>query len=208
MARRSVPTPHPPRAGGGRREVRSTGGTGSPELDYWIVVEAVLRRLARRVAGQDADDVIQRVAEQFFRDPALYMGDYTPERFASVSLRTRADDHRRSERIQRGEGARLRTDVATGLRQPARTVCALDALDPEADHFGHDEATEWRTVTTAELRDALRLVEPRVAQLLHLVAIEGYSVTEAATAVDLSRAYANRRLAAAKRLLAEVITAA
>lgn len=159
------------------------------------------------MAGQDADDVIQRVAEQFVQDPTGYMLDYTPEKFAHVALRSRAEDHRRSERIQRGEGARLHVG-ADGLRRPGHEVGSIDVLDPESDHLGADEGFEWGVVTNHELGDALRLLEPRIADLLILVAVQGFTVTEAAEQVELSRSYASRQLAAAKRLLAEVITAA
>lgn len=177
-------------------------------LTFWNRVEVILRRRGHSVAGQDADDVRQRVAAQFFADSTTIMARYTPERFANVALRSRADDHRRSERIQRGQGARLRVDATTGLISHGREVCALDAVDPDSDRLGTTDDLEFDVVTAAELRDALRLLDPTIARLLLLVAVDGWSVTDAAPMVGLSRAYANRRLSAAKAMLAEVITAA
>ena len=207
MEQLPVPTPHPPRADGGRRAVPTTGGIDPLAVEYWTRVAAVLRRQAVRVAGQDADDVIQRVALQFWCDPSKYMGDYEPEVFAAVALRSRAEDQRRSDRIERGEGARLVTDRHTGLRRSAREVCSYDAIDPEDEFLGADDAMEWRAMTADVLRDAMRLLEPKIADVLLLLA-DGYSVTEAAERVGLSRSYASRRVSAAKRLLAEVIVAA
>jgi len=177
-------------------------------MAFWNRVDTELHRRARRVAGQHAEDVRQRVAVQFFSDPYRIMATYTPERFANVALGCRAADHRRTERIQRGEGARQQFDEITGLARSAREVCGLEAVDHEGGRFGTDDDLEFRAVTAGELRDALRLLEPRIAELLWLVAVEGWTVTEAAGHIGLSRAYANRRLSAAKVLLAEVITAA
>lgn len=177
-------------------------------MSYWSRVDAVLRRRAHVLAGQHADDVHQRVALQFFTAPHEVMAAYTPEVFANVALSSRAADHRRTERIQRGEGARLHRDPGTGLAHPAREVCGLDVVDPDREHIGADDEFEFRLLQAAELRDALRLLDPKIALILYLVAVEGWTVTEAAEHVGLSRAYANRRLSAAKTLLAEMITAA
>lgn len=177
-------------------------------MAFWSRIDAVLRRRGRAVAGRDADDVTQRVAVQFFSDPWPIMSAYTPERFAHVALRSRADDHRRSERIQRGEGARLRIDPATGLARAAREVSALESVDPDADHLGIDTDIEFRIACRDELREAMRLLDPPIATVLWLVAVEGWSVTDAAEQVGLSRPYVSRRLSAARRALAEVITAA
>lgn len=207
MEQLPVPVTHPPRAGGGRRAVPPTGGIDPLAFEYWTRVEVALRTRSFRVAGQDADDVVQRVALQFWLNPARYMADYAPEKFAAVALRSRADDHRRADRIERGEGARLVTDPDDGLRRPARRVTSYDVIDPEGSFLALDDTLEWRAVTRDVLRDALRLVEPRIAEVLLLVA-DGHSVTEAADRVGLSRSYASRRLTATKRFLAEVITAA
>jgi len=191
----------------------ATGEFADPTQDpvvmaYWNRVDVVLRRRAQIVAGQHADDVRQRVAVQFFTAPYAVIATYTPETFANVALSSRASDHLRTERIQRGEGAHLRRDPVTGLTRTAREVCGLDAVDPDSDRVGFDEEFEFRLTQAAELRDALRLLDPKIALILYLVAVEGWTVGEAAAHVGLSRTYANRRLSAAKTLLAEVITAA
>ena len=195
MERPSDPTPHPP-------------VTDPQVLAYWTLVVVVLERRLSRLAGQDADDVHQRVALQFFTDPHAVMRAYTAERFANVAARSRADDHRRAERIQRGEGARLRIDPATGLARPGREVSALDSVDPEHDRLGIVDQFDERIVDNDRLRTALRVLDPRIARLLILVEVEGHTVTDAAPMVGFTRAYANRRLSAAKALLAELITAA
>lgn len=195
-------------------EARPTAdGLADPTQDpvvmaFWSTVDAVLRRRAQVVAGQHADDVRQRVAVQFFTAPYVVMASYTPEVFANVALVSRAADHRRTERIQRGEGARLQRDPVTGVAHSARQVCGLEAIDPESERIGIDDEFEFRLIQAAELRDALRILDPKIARILFLVAVEGWTVTEAADHVGLSRTYANRRLSAAKALLAEMITAA
>lgn len=194
--------PHPPAMPAG------SGFDDPAVLAYWTVVDPILVRTTRRLAGQDADDVYQRVAAQFFADPHRYMASYTPERFANVAAHSRADDHRRTERIQRCEGARLRIDAATGLARPAREVCALESLDPEHDHFGFDDDTFERILDNDRLRTAMQVLDPRIAKLLVLVEVDGYTVTEAAPLVGFTRSYASRTLTAAKRLLAELIIAA
>ena len=177
-------------------------------MRYWSSVQVVLKRRATLVAGRrHADDVQQRVALQFFTDPHAVMRKFTPERFANVALRTRADDHRRSERIQRGEGARQVLDES-GLRRSGREVVGLDAIDPDHDRLGVDHDTVDRIADGERLRVALQLLDPRIARALVLVEVHGHTVIEAAAMIGMSRAYVNRQLLAAKRLLAEVITAA
>lgn len=177
-------------------------------MAFWSTVDVVLRRRSNVVAGQHADDVRQRVAVQFFSAPYMVMASYTPEAFANVALSSRAADQRRTERIQRGEGARQQRDPVTGEVHSARQVCGLDALDPDSERIGDVDEFEFRLVQADELRNALRMLDPKIALVLYLVAVEGWTVTEAADHVGLSRAYANRRLSAAKRFLAEMITAA
>lgn len=177
-------------------------------MRYWSRVQAVLKRRAMRVAGRHhADDVQQRVALQFFTDPHAVMRKFTPERFANVALRTRADDHRRTERIQRGEGARMIIGD-DGLRRSGREVIGLEAIDPDHDRLGIEGDTVDRIVGNEQLRIALQLLDPRIARALVLVEVHGHTVIEAAAMIGMSRAYVNRQLSAAKRLLAEVITAA
>ena len=53
------------------------------------------------------------------------------------------------------------------------------------------------------LRDALRMLRPKDAQLLALVALEGYKINEAAMCLDLSPEAARARLHRARRRLQE-----
>ena len=53
------------------------------------------------------------------------------------------------------------------------------------------------------LRDALRMLRPKDAQLLALVALEGYKISEAAMCLDLSPEAARARLHRARRQLQE-----
>jgi RNA polymerase sigma factor (sigma-70 family) len=56
---------------------------------------------------------------------------------------------------------------------------------------------------TPVLRDAMRSLKPKDAQLLALIALEGYAVNEAATCLDLSPEAARARLHRARRRLQE-----
>ena len=95
-----------------------------------------------------------------------------------------------------------------GLRRSGREVIGLEAVDPDHDRLGIEGDTVDRVVGNEQLRIALQLLDPRIARALVLVEVHGHTVIEAAAMIGMSRAYVNRQLSAAKRLLAEVITAA
>jgi RNA polymerase sigma-70 factor (ECF subfamily) len=65
-------------------------------------------------------------------------------------------------------------------------------------------ATSGLGVTPA-LSDAMRTLRPKDAQLLVLVALEGYQVNEAANCLDLSPAAARARLHRARRRLQQLL---
>ena len=172
------------------------------------VVRTVQRLGARRHGVDAADDLTQLVAQQFWARRAEYMASYTPEAFAAVALRSRAAELRRTERIQRGEGARL-VEGTDGLRRPGREVVGLEAHLDAGGPAPHDDVDPAeRATTTAQVHDALELLDERSCRLVLLVDGLGLTVTEAAETVGLSRAYANRELTRIRSELREAVSAA
>jgi len=173
-----------------------------------IVVRTVQYLGAKRYGIDAADDLVQLVAAQLWPRRAEYMANYNPEAFAAVALRSRADERRRSERIQRAEGARLYED-ADGLKRPGREVVQLEAhvaaggaLPPT------DLDVASRATNVVLVRGALDQLPWRDRSLVLLVDGNGFTVAEAADRVGLSRAYANRELTRIRAVLRAAVSAA
>lgn len=152
----------------------------------------VVRRLVRTgVSPIDADDIAQDAVELFLVDPADVMARYPkPHIYASACAGSRAEDFRRRERSQRSEGARLVIDLS-GEQTVARPVDALANLLPSKAPkvSGGYEVVDLLT----DFRAAFARLDPCDRQLVRLVDFEGWSVTDAAAIVGLSRAHASRR---------------
>lgn len=182
---------------------------GDPDQEYLAVVVRTAQRIAARKYGiAAADDIVQAVAEQFWPRRASIMPRYSPETFAAVAVRSRAEELRRSERIQRAEGARL-IEGPDGLKRAGREVVQLEAhvdAGGALPHAAGDVAE--RAVDTVTAHQALDLLDERDRRLVLLVDGIGLTVAEAAEAVGLSRAYANRQLTRIRAELREAVSAA
>jgi DNA-directed RNA polymerase specialized sigma24 family protein len=113
-----------------------------------------------------------------------------PHIYAAACAGSRAEDWRRRERAQRSEGARLVVG-ADGLPAVARPVATLSTVLPShapTEHGGFD-AIDF----VEQLRGALQRMEPCDRDLIVHVELLGYSVTDAAVRIGLSRAHASRR---------------
>lgn len=182
---------------------------GDPDLVFLAdVVRTTQRLAARRYGIAAADDIVQAVAEQFWARRATIMRSYTPEKFAAVAVRSRAEELRRSERIQRAEGARL-FEAGDGLKRAGREVVQLEAhlaAGGALPHVGGDAAE--RAVERVTVTEALDELDERDRRLVLLVDGLGLTVAEAAEAVGLSRPYANRLLTRIRAELREAVGAA
>lgn len=99
----------------------------------------------------------------------------------------------------------LATTTNIGLntaRSRRRYQRFLERLPRNAEVADVAAGTRGLGVTPA-LRDAMRSLKPKDAQLLALVALEGYAVSEAAICLDLSPEAARARLHRARRRLQE-----
>jgi RNA polymerase sigma factor (sigma-70 family) len=173
-----------------------------------MVVRTVQHLAAKRYGIEAADELVQRVAEQFWVRRGELMANYAPEAFAAVALRSRAEELRRSERIQRGEGARLQ-EQADGLKKAGREVIQLEPYLESGGplpHAQHDVAA--RATDVVLVRNALQQLTPRDRSLVLLVDGHGWTVSEAAAEVGLSRPYANRELTRIRGFLREAVRAA
>ena len=173
-----------------------------------IVVRTVHRVGARRYGIEAAEEIAQLVAEQFWPRRAEYMATYEPETFAAAAMRSRANELRRRDRIERGQGARLVED-ADGLKRPGREVVSWEvhtAAGGAVPHGSTDVAGRATDVVTVNA--ALDELDERSRRLVLLVDGWGLTVTEAAEAAGLSRPYANRELTRIRSLLREAVSAA
>jgi RNA polymerase sigma factor (sigma-70 family) len=169
------------------------------------LVRAVRRHLARRrdVPPFDADDIAMDAAEQFLAAPAAVMTRYpSPHRYAAACVSSRTEDWRRRERAQRCEGARLVTgpDGAPAVARPVGTLSSLAPSQAPAVPGGFDTVER-----IAELRSALARLERTDRELVLQVDLLGYSVTDAAVRIGMSRAHASRRHSHALGLLATYV---
>lgn len=180
-----------------------------PDQAYLAVVVRTAQRIAARKYGiAAADDIVQAVAEQFWPRRASIMPRYSPETFAAVAVRSRAEELRRSERIQRAEGARL-VEGPDGLKRAGREVVQLEAHVEAGGALPHASGdVAGRAVDTVTAQEVLDLLDERDRRLLVLVDGLGLTVSEAAEEVGLSRAYANRQLTRIRAELREAVSAA
>lgn len=166
------------------------------------------RHMLRGLAGQGAFDVVDevvarerlKVIEHFAEVSQLW----TPARYARARLAgARAViDLVRVESAQRGQGA-----------HGTRTVLDLDATLPtehDAETTLHDligaDDTGYDTVEARLLlAGALLALTPRQREVAHLVDEIGYSVTEAAARLRITRETASRTLGEARRRLRDAL---
>jgi RNA polymerase sigma factor (sigma-70 family) len=115
------------------------------------------------------------------------------------------------QRVRLVEGSVLPWLLATttniGLnaaRSRRRYQRFLERLPRKAEEADVADSTRGLGITPV-LREAMRTLRPKDAQLLALVALEGYAVNEAAICLDLSPEAARARLHRARRRLQEVL---
>ena len=183
---------------------------------FGVRVFETARHLARgrfeRGNDAGADDIAMLVFLQFWSEPQRWMTTYSPEVFAAVALSNRAEDWRRAERIQRGEGAHL--TVRDGLRKARRDIGSLEAITEQlGDHVTGDHVTGEHDVADAaiariDVRNALGLLSWLRRVLVWKVDVEGYSVVDVAKALGLSRSYCQRELGTARQFIRDYVVAA
>lgn len=169
--------------------------------------QGLARGRYERGTDNGAHDMAMLVFLQFWSDPTRWMATYTPEVFAAVSLRKRAEDWRRSERIQRGQGARL--TERDGVRTAQRDVRSLDELTDRTGDIttnGHDFADS--VAAQVDVQDALSMLSTLQRELVWRVDVEGYTVVEVAEALGKNRSYCQRELGKARNFIREYVIAA
>lgn len=177
---------HPEKYRGGRHG-RGTDAQSRYVADTYR--ELVVRAPRMHGRHHDNDDVVQRCAERLLRHLDRYRAQYpSPAALAASLLRTGGEDHRRAERAQRGEGARVFVG-ADGLRSPGRLAVPLIGIDPAVAATDHD-----RVEDRVDLRRLLEQLPERIRALLWLVRVEGREVGEAASLLGWSRSHASRQL--------------
>jgi RNA polymerase sigma factor (sigma-70 family) len=157
------------------------------------VFRHVLRRLGRRpdVSPFDADDIAMEAVERFLVDATTVMARYPePHIYAAACVTSRTEDWRRKERAQRSEGARLvaGADGAPAIARPVATLSALLPGQAPAAAGGYDTVE-----LLADLRSALAGLDRTDRELVVHVDFLGYSVTDAALLIGVSRCQASRR---------------
>lgn len=173
----------------------------------FTTAQGLARGRYERGSDAGAHDMAMLVFLQFWSDPTRWMATYTPEMFAAVSLRKRAEDWRRSERIQRGQGARI--VERNGQRSAQREVGSLDEITDRIGDIttsGHDFADS--VAAQVDVRDALSMLSTLQRELVWRVDVEGYTVVETARDLDKSRAYCQRELGKAREFIREYVIAA
>ena len=173
----------------------------------YTTAQGLARGRYERGSDCGAHDMAMLVFLQFWSDPKRWMASYSPEVFAAVSLRNRAEDWRRTERIQRGQGAHL--VERDGQRVARREMGSLDELTDRIGDIttsGHDFADA--VVAQIDVRDALDMLSELQRTLVLSVDVEGYTVVEIAEALGKNRSYCQRELGKAREFIREYVIAA
>jgi RNA polymerase sigma factor (sigma-70 family) len=169
--------------------------------------QGLARGRYERGTDNGAHDMAMLVFLQFWSDPKRWMASYSPEVFAAVSLRNRAEDWRRTERIQRGQGAHL--VERDGQRVARRQMGSLDELTDRIGDIttnGHDFADA--VAAQVDVHDALSMLSALQRTLVWRVDVEGYTVVEAARDLGKNRSYCQRELGKARNFIREYVVAA
>jgi RNA polymerase sigma factor (sigma-70 family) len=159
----------------------------------YSTAQGLARARFERGTDTGAHDMAMLVFLQFWSDPKRWMASYSPEVFAAVSLRNRAEDWRRTERIQRGQGAHL--VERDGQRVARRQMGSLDELTDRTGDIttsGHDFADA--VAAQIDVQDALSMLSELQRELVWRVDVEGYTVVEIAEALGKNRSYCQREL--------------
>lgn len=176
--------------------------------------EQLTRRRDRSLIAVDNEDALQQCVLRLIEQIDVLAERYpTPTLLAAALWASAAPEFRRTERIQRAQGAQLVDSPSDSSKQPKRRVVSLSERDVATDPRRRGTAwfaTDETGYSTVELRyefiELLRLLPPRIRQLLWLVRVEGQDVTDAATALGWSRCHASRQLNKAEARLRRIAT--
>jgi DNA-directed RNA polymerase specialized sigma24 family protein len=164
----------------------------------------VLRR-SRRPRG-DHDDIVSVVVVEAWNLGSSLMDEYrVPEVYARVRTPHAAESFYRRERVQRGEGARLRRHI-DGTVAAGRTVISFEAAPVEsATTDDLEDRILDVAVARAEVGRVLRACAGQVrrADIETYVAVKAHEVpiVEVARRQGLARETVGRRVARVDRLL-------
>lgn len=183
---------------------------------YVLAVYARLRQHASRsqLTSADADDAVHRCIVRLLGNLTLLRVRYRAASSVADALWASGPaDHRRAERVQRGQGARL-IDGPDGSRVAQRQLVSMHTPHAEAaiaaesrrDGIGVD-AFE-RAEHLEQLEATIGNLPAMVRRLLWLVHVEGHSVTKAADIVWCSRGHASRLLSGVRSQLEHLVDAA
>lgn len=166
----------------------------SPNDEFVMLVNTALvwkLRASYRLSKHDAEDAAAAAIIRLVPKVATVISAYpSAQVYALAVARSAAEDFQRTQRAQRGEGARLVADRDDpGRLQTKRSVVALDdSVAGPADP--HD--VERDVTTSSTLQQLLSGLEPRERWLIWAVEIGGYTVTDAAAVLGISREQASR----------------
>ena len=175
-------------------------------LEVFAALQAIFRT-NRRGTPHHHHDCVQKAIYRVIANVERYQVSHPdPTHLARALATTATSDHFRDERIQNAQGARL-VETADG-----RKVAARDLIAFEPDWAGFNKAytgpylADFSISDVAERIDARREIGRRMADvselqrhMLILVDAQGYSVSEAAKSLKISREHASRTLAKARR---------
>jgi len=170
------------------------------------VFREVARIASRTRKAFDADDIAGEVALAVARHPSNIMGGYPdPVHYARQRARHAGISFDRSERVQRGEGARLVVG-SDGLQAPGRRYESADASD-RGELLAHaircgesiDATVAERLAAVVLLQEACEGLSPVELRELWLVDGYGYTVQEVAELCGQRRETVSRRLSATRR---------
>jgi RNA polymerase sigma factor (sigma-70 family) len=166
-----------------------------PHHRFLAITEASLVQQLQsrhRMTVDDAKDAAATAVVKLLPNVTRALESYpSAQVYAGAVARSTVEDFFRAQRAQRGEGARLVTDPRDATRQVTkRTVVALN---DEAVRHRDTLDLEAEVVEEGALEALLSGLAPFDRRLVRAIAVDGYTVSEVAYILGLTRETVSRR---------------
>ena len=173
----------------------SLTSSSHPHDDFVTAVQTTLvarLRASHRMTVDDAKDAAATAVVKLLPNVTRALESYpSAQVYAGAVARSAVEDFFRAQRAQRGEGARLVTDPRDATRQVTkRTVVALN---DEAARHRDTLDLEGDVVAQRAVEALLSGLAPFDRRLVRAIAVDGYTVSEVAYILGLTRETVSRR---------------
>lgn len=171
----------------------------TPFDDYLIEVQRHARRVLKHRGAPNVDDVASHVVVSASASGPELMSRYSPTAYARIRAPHALIEFDRRERVQRGEGGRLR-HLSDGTIEASRQVVRFDTITDSGRGANSHESGDQ--VFPSELYGRIRdAIGPDRAATLFKVAVLDRPIQEVATDLGIRRETLSRQLSESRRML-------